>query len=522
NGQVYYVTGLAASKTGSNVADSGTVEVTGTAKVMDAAGNDVTGQFNVNVVPGEFTIAPAPFNIAITGATDSKTYNSREQAVEGYTLGSMPDGIVVALKADAHARAAGTDVGTYPMGLTADSFNVESANYQVTLNVVDGWLKINPAELVIKADDGGKTYGKPDGELTTTITGLQGDDTFTGSYDVNRAPGESAGSYDITVDNVVFGNPNYTVKTEPGTFVVASADTVNIIVGNTTKPYDGQPLVPGESTIVGLQPGDTVEFEYGGSQTDAGTGEGTVTNVVIRNEAGENVTGNYAGIEIVPGSLTVTPKAVTIVVNNASKIAGTADPVFTGTVAGLVAEGDLGAIVYSRTNTASNGEGTYAEVLAAGFTANKNYTVTVVPGTFVITAAPVVPVAPLNPPTPVAPTPPPTPGAVPEGPLAPVINALQDIAETVIAPIATPLTGPDEETIGDDETPLAGYDVVNCWVHYYLIIGIIITLLYGAGVLVRRVRFTSKLKGFENDVLGIEDESTVPLVAPTTTEGKEA
>ncbi len=32
------------------------------------------------------------------------------------------------------------DVGKYPMGLTADSFNVASRNYEVTLEVVDGFL----------------------------------------------------------------------------------------------------------------------------------------------------------------------------------------------------------------------------------------------------------------------------------------------------------------------------------------------------------------------------------------------
>ena len=38
--------------------------------------------------------------------------------------------------------------------------------------------------------------------------------------------------------------------------------------------------------------------------------------------------------------------------------------------------------------------------------------------------------------------------------------------------------------------------------------------LYGAGVLVRRISFTRKLKDFEDDVLGIEDESAaVPACA---------
>lgn len=135
-----------------------------------------------------------------------------------------------------------------------------------------------------------------------------------------------------------------------------------------------------------------------------------------------------------------------------------------------------------------------------------------------------IPPTPLTPatPTPGTPgTPAPTtpPGTVPEGPLAPLIAPIAEVLEDAV----TPLAGPQEETIGDNENPLAGFDRVNCWVHYYLILGIIVTVLYGAGVLVRRINFTRKLKDFEDDVLGIEDESTaVPAPAPLATEGKEA
>ena len=79
------------------------------------------------------------------------------------------------------------------------------------------------------------------------------------------------------------------------------------------------------------------------------------------------------------------------------------------------------------------------------------------------------------------------------------------------------------KTFGDNENPLAGFNRVNCWVHYYLILGIIVTVIYGAGVLVRRINFTRKLKGFENDVLGIEDEqAAAPFAAPFATDGREA
>ncbi len=76
----------------------------------------------------------------------------------------------------------------------------------------------------------------------------------------------------------------------------------------------------------------------------------------------------------------MTAKEVTITVNDADKVYGTADPAFSGTVDGLVNSDDLGTVSYSRTNS-DRAVGTYDDVLTADYTANTNYDVTVVPET---------------------------------------------------------------------------------------------------------------------------------------------
>ena len=85
-----------------------------------------------------------------------------------------------------------------------------------------------------------------------------------------------------------------------------------------------------------------------------------------------------------PGTITIDPARVTITAANAEKVYGEDDPAFTGTVKGLVKEGDLGKINWSRTNTEEEAAGTYKGVLTASFTANMNYDVTVEPGDFTI------------------------------------------------------------------------------------------------------------------------------------------
>ena len=82
-------------------------------------------------------------------------------------------------------------------------------------------------------------------------------------------------------------------------------------------------------------------------------------------------------------AFTITKAAATITVDAASKKHGEDDPEFTGTVTGLVNADDLGTVTYGRTNDVQ-AIGVYAGVIVAYYTANANYDVTVVPGTFTI------------------------------------------------------------------------------------------------------------------------------------------
>ena len=49
-------------------------------------------------------------------------------------------------------------------------------------------------------------------------------------------------------------------------------------------------------------------------------------------------------------TISITPAPVTIVVDNAEKFYNDLDPAFTGKINGLVKAGDIGNVIYSRTN----------------------------------------------------------------------------------------------------------------------------------------------------------------------------
>lgn len=96
---------------------------------------------------------------------------------------------------------------------------------------------------------------------------------------------------------------------------------------------------------------------------------------------------NYAGISL-PTTLTVTPAPLTVTVNNATRMVGTANPAFTGTVTGVV-PGDIVLVSYSTSATISSPVGTYAItalLTTGGSTLLSNYIITNTPGVLTITA----------------------------------------------------------------------------------------------------------------------------------------
>ena len=92
----------------------------------------------------------------------------------------------------------------------------------------------------------------------------------------------------------------------------------------------------------------------------------------------------------------------------------------------------------------------------------------------------------------------PVPGAAPAA-LAPVAAALVAPVAALIGDEPTPLA---EEAIGDEEDPLAAFDHVNCWVHYYMILGILLTLVYGGCVIARRSNYSRKIQKMDDYATG--------------------
>lgn len=489
--------------------------------VVEPGEGFIAANYNVVYTVGKLTVTSAsidPDDPSYTGIQINNPYDVQYNGQEQRWIPSVFD-------RNNHKLVTGTD---YTVSYSQDVRNVGVVTVTITgignyMGTVERAYNITPAPAVIRVNDSSKAYGEADPGFTGAVEGLFGDDLL-GDIAYSRTNiDEEVGNYsDVLTATVGNLNGNYTYTVEPGNFsiVPAGGNVVTIDATGLTKTYDGQPVsVVAEASVDGSALLYSVDGSTWSDANPEFTNAGTYTVYVKATHDG------YEESAPVSATVVINPAPVTIAVADASKVAGADDPAFSGTVEGLVAEGDLGDINYVRPG-GEEAAGVYVGALTALYTQNGNYRVAVLNGTFTITAAPVTPPTPPTPPTSPTPTPLPTPGTVPpDSPIAPVVtpivDALQGAAEAVIGDNETPLAEPRETEIGDNDTSLASHDHASCWVHWYIILGIIVTALYGACVALRRGLFSRKLKKYEDGLTGggdpapgapsIGDDASAPI-----------
>ena len=400
---------------------------------------------------------------------------------------------------------------------------------------VERHYQITPAPLTISAVANSKVYGKEDPDFDWNKTGLIGEDPI-GTVSVTRsnATVNDAGLYeDVLVPNVAEAerNPNYEYTFVPADFRILASDENDVVVpgindveaNSIVKTYDGQTLTV---TATASRANSTVEYSVDGREWTAQ--QPTFLNAGTHEVAVRATNPNYETVE----------KAVTVVVNRApvtvaavaaSKTAGAADPALTATVSGMVNGEPASLISYTVARTAGELVGSY-QIVPTGLAIQGNYAVTYVPATLTISAAPVVPptVTPVVPTAPVVTPTAVTPAPTPAAPAAPAPAAPAPAAATP-APAAEPIeddatpqaTAPAERTplaeteeIEDEATPMGAFDEPHCWVHWVMLLGILVTAAYGLVVVRRRLHLADDVDDYEKQVLGIEDEA--PEAVPAT------
>ena len=364
---------------------------------------------------------------------------------------------------------------------------------------------------------GSKVYdGKPlkGSELEgNAVDGLvnSSDATFAVTGSQTEVGGDAKNNtYELTFSSEQMAK-NYTLASEQlGTLTVTeNADEIVVTTTGGTFAYDGQ--AHGATVSVSELPeGYTLEkAESSASATNVadGTVVATADTLVIRNAQGKDVT-NELKIRKIDGEIQVTPAPLNIETGSATKTYdGSALTNATLKVDGLVA----GDVVTGRTTGSQTEVGSSANTytLTWGEVDPANYEITEQLGVLTVEAvvAPVVP-GPQQPGGPVV-VPPTT--TEPAGPADVVADALEGAYETVTGDKAA------EEQIYDSENPLGKEQAAHCWVHWYMILVMVLTALYGVAVWLRRGNHTRKLKNDMNNILGGGDDGKDPSGSPVAT-----
>jgi sugar lactone lactonase YvrE len=278
-----------------------------------------------------------------------------------------------------NANPSGLPVGTYPVNFTFTSTNsyYTSVTGTTTLNVTKAPLTINVNSYT-------RQYGAPNPTCGWTISGVVNNDVINVSCSISATTLSPVGTYTITANVTGANIADYNVIINFGTLTITQSATPLIItVNNASRPYDTS-NPPFSSTITGEAPGDTFNITYSTSATIPSP----VGNYAINGSiSGANLS-NYSSIQVVSGTLSITPATTALVVscNSTSRQYGTANPTFGYTIGGLL-NGDNVTVTCSTAATIASPVGGYAIIPSISGPAAANYSLTAVQGTLTITPA---------------------------------------------------------------------------------------------------------------------------------------
>ena len=405
-----------------------------------------------------------------------------------------------------------TDVGsTANDAYTIEWGTAQSRNYTVNDGTF-GTLAVTPAPIQIKTESANKVYDgtalTAGGQMTGLVNGETATFTVTGSQ---TAVGSSTNTYTLEWNGSA-KQGNYTIESvETGTLTVTeSEDQIVVTTTGGTFNYDGQ--AHGATVSVGALPaGYSVKVAQStATATNVAEGEvaATADNLVIINAQGEEVTSKL-NIVKVDGSIQIVPAELTVTTSSAQKqYDGTALTNNELQIAGLVGDERVTARTTGSQTEVGSSANTYE--IDWGNTDSANYTIaTENLGTLTVTEVPAPAVPPVTPGTSTTPTNGTTPGGTNPVPGNPVLDNVARALEGNFNAI----TGNNEssanvaagEQIYDEENPLGTTYEDVCWVHFYIILGMILSGIYGLGVMFRRLNHTRKLRNDMNDVMGDGD-----------------
>ncbi len=271
--------------------------------------------------------------VTITENSGSEMYDGKEHQIAGFTASSDNElydidveNIYAYVGSKADSIAKGTNVGSYEMRLHASDFINNNENFaNVEFVIEDGLLEITPKSdvvVTVVGNTGTRVYdgtAKAVSGYTFTMNFEGYDETcfkFTGDSTV---VGIDVDSYNMNLAEKYFVNlnknfDNVTFEVTDGWLeIVPIASSIIIIPSDSTKLYDGTPLVQPAFTYTNgvFVNGDSLVVEMASSITEVGSIANVVKSYkVLRGTT--DVTKNYTFATPEKGTLTITKRSITL------------------------------------------------------------------------------------------------------------------------------------------------------------------------------------------------------------------
>ncbi len=294
----YTVSGLSAGATGTDAGEYA-ANITGTAVVTDAYGNDVTSEFTVKTVNGKLTVSKR--NVTLTSATDSKQYDGTPLTSKVVTPGGegWANGEGATYNVTGSRTLVGSSANTFKYTLNA---NTDENNYTITKS--EGTLTILNREakyqITVEANSATDTYDGIEKSASgfKTLTFTENGQTYTVSGLTAEAAATDAGNYPVNVLGIPMvkdadGNdvtPQFSVDTRNGTLTIEKRK-VTLLSASFTKPYDGKALTNNNAPLVteeGWADGEGATYTFTGTQTLAGDSANAFTYKLNSNTKDSN------------------------------------------------------------------------------------------------------------------------------------------------------------------------------------------------------------------------------------------
>ena len=377
---VSVLTGLANNFAITNTTNAGgyTLAVTGTL---------TNGNYNVITSnTGSWTVSPKDITVTANGGTSIYGAGGTNPGFTATGLVNAQDESVLTGLANNFAITTATNAGSYTLAVTGTLTN---GNYNVTTRNDGTWV-VSPKDIVVTATGGTSTYGDSPTNPGFTATGLvngQDESVLTGlanNFAITNTT--NAGSHTLAVTGALT-NGNYHITTRnDGTWVVSPKGITVTALGGRSS-YGSSPANPG-FTATGLVNGQDVSVLTGLATDFPITATTTAGNYTL-SVVGALTNGNYTVTARNTALWEVFGGILTITANNATRLYGGANPVFTATYSGFVGNDNaslVSGLMFTTTATASSGVGTYS-ITPSGAVV-PNYQLVFVPGTLTITPAP--------------------------------------------------------------------------------------------------------------------------------------